>query len=54
MQELLDELNTSNVSTINVLKVRLLCREHPGLIADSNLRVKIWTLFLLGLHGGVF
>ena len=52
MQDLLEELNTSNAST-NVLKIRLLCREHPGLIADSNLRVKIWTLFLLGFQGAV-
>jgi hypothetical protein len=33
---------------INVFRVRMLCRENPGLIATAGLRIKIWTLLLLG------
>lgn len=50
MEELYAELNASP-STINLLKIRLLCRENPGLISNSKSRVKIWTLLLLGSHG---
>jgi hypothetical protein len=53
MEELLAELNAPDAS-INTLKIRLLCREHPGLIAVANLRVEIWTLFLLGFQGTAF
>lgn len=42
---LLDELAAENV---NVLRVRMICRENPGLIATAGLRIKIWTLLLLG------
>jgi hypothetical protein len=42
---LLNELAAENV---NVLRVRMLCRENPGLIATAGLRIKIWTLLLLG------
>jgi hypothetical protein len=33
---------------VNILRVKLLCRENPGLIATAGLRIKIWTLLLLG------
>eukprot|EP01041_Mallomonas_annulata_P002101 gene2101-4106_t len=34
--------------TINALHVRELCRDNPGLIATAGLRIRIWTLLLLG------
>lgn len=42
---LLQELSAD---TVNTLKVRELCRDHPGLIATAGLRVRIWSLLLLG------
>ena len=42
---LLHELSSD---TVNTLKVRELCRDHPGLIATAGLRVRIWSLLLLG------
>jgi hypothetical protein len=42
---LLHELSSD---TVNTLKVRELCRDNPGLIATSSLRVRIWSLLLLG------
>lgn len=35
-------------SAINALRVRALCRDFPGIIATSGLRVRIWALLLLG------
>lgn len=43
--ELIEELSSE---PINVLRVKILCRENPGLIATAGLRIKIWTLLLLG------
>lgn len=37
----------ANVS-VNVLRVRALCRDYPGIIATTGLRIRIWTLLLLG------
>jgi hypothetical protein len=34
--------------TINVLRIRALCRDFPGLIASTGLRARIWSLLLLG------
>jgi hypothetical protein len=44
--QLLDEL--TNEKSINRHRIRSLCREHPGLIAASSLRLKIWRILLLG------
>ncbi len=44
-KKLLQELSRD---TVNVLRVRELCRDNPGLIATAGLRVRIWTLLLLG------
>lgn len=43
--ELIEELSKEPV---NILRVKILCRENPGLIASAGLRIKIWTLLLLG------
>lgn len=43
--ELIKELSNEPV---NILRVKILCRENPGLIASAGLRSKIWTLILLG------
>jgi hypothetical protein len=45
VSELIEELSTE---PINILRVKILCRENPGLIATAGLRIKIWTLLLLG------
>lgn len=45
-EELLELLAAEH---INVLRVKLLCREYPWLISSAGLRVKVWTLFLLGI-----
>jgi hypothetical protein len=42
---LFEELAERNV---NVLRIRALCRDYPGIIATSGLRIRIWTLLLLG------
>lgn len=44
-KQLFDELTKSSV---NVLRVRALCRDYPGIIATTGLRIRIWTLLLLG------
>lgn len=43
--QLLEELSADN---INVLRVRDLCRDNPGLVATAGLRVRVWSLLLLG------
>lgn len=45
LNELIEELSSENV---NILRVKILCKENPGLIATAGLRIKIWTLLLLG------
>lgn len=45
MKELIEELSSESV---NILRVKILCKENPGLIATAGLRIKIWTLLLLG------
>jgi len=48
-KELIEEL--SSIDSINILKIKRLCSNKPGLIASiSGLRLKIWTLLLLGKH----
>lgn len=32
----------------NALRIRALCRDHPGLIASAGLRLKIWSILVLG------
>ena len=44
-KQLFEELTESSV---NVLRVRALCRDFPGIIATTGLRIRIWTLLLLG------
>lgn len=44
-KELFEELT---VGSVNVLRVRALCRDYPGIIATTGLRIRIWTLLLLG------
>lgn len=43
--ELINELSSNPV---NILRVRTLCRNNPGLIAVSELRLRVWKLLLLG------
>eukprot|EP01038_Epipyxis_sp_PR26KG_P010762 gene10762-14453_t len=50
INQLYDELS---YDPINILRVRTLCRENPGLIALAGLRIKIWSLLLLGNIGYV-
>jgi hypothetical protein len=48
-KELIEEL--SSIDNTNILKIKRLCSNKPGLIASiSGLRLKIWTLLLLGKH----
>lgn len=42
---LLEEIASEN---INVLRIRELCRDNPGLIASAGLRIRIWSILLLG------
>lgn len=44
-KQLFEELTKGSV---NVLRVRALCRDYPGIIATTGLRIRIWTLLLLG------
>lgn len=38
---------------VNVLRVKTICLQNPGIIANSGgLRVRIWSLLLLGNEGG--
>ena len=34
---------------LNALRIRGLCREHPGLIASAGLRLKFWSRLELGI-----
>lgn len=43
--QLIEEISSNN---INILKIREICRDNPGLIASAGLRIKIWTILLLG------
>lgn len=44
-RDLLDELSKADV---NILQVRAICRDHPGLIeSNSSLRLRVWSLLLL-------
>ena len=43
--ELIEELSSENP---NILHIKILCRENPGLIASAGLRSKVWSLLLLG------
>jgi hypothetical protein len=45
--QLIDELAHS-AENVNILRVRRLCRDNPGLVASAGLRVKVWTILLLG------
>lgn len=48
-EQLIEELSSDNV---NILHIKILCSNNPGLISSiSNLRIKIWTLLLLGNNG---
>jgi hypothetical protein len=47
-KQLVEELSNSQ---INVLRIRALCRDFPGLIATTGLRIRIWSLLLLGPDG---
>jgi hypothetical protein len=47
---LLDELSASPP---NVLRIRALCRDFPGLISSAGVRVRVWTLLLMGPEAGV-
>ena len=49
-KELIDELAEG---TVNILKVRALCRDYPGIIANTGLRKRIWTRLLLGSDTGL-
>lgn len=42
--ELLEELSQL---PINVLRVRAICRENPGIIEGAGLRLRVWNLLLL-------
>jgi hypothetical protein len=44
-KQLIEELSESSV---NVLRVRALCRDYPGIIATTGLRIRVWTLLLMG------
>lgn len=44
LQLLQNELILQNY---NILKIRQLCQNNPGIIASTSLRTKIWTLLLL-------
>ena len=44
---LIDELSQS-AENVNILRVRRLCRDNPGLVASAGLRIKVWTILLLG------
>ena len=44
---LIDELSNEQ-GNINILRIRNLCRDHPGIISTTGLRLRIWSLLLLG------
>lgn len=41
-------LNELAEESVNVLRIRKLCRDNPGLIESAGLRIRIWSLLLLG------
>jgi hypothetical protein len=41
-------IETLSSNPVNILTVRSLCRENPGLIASAGLRLKTWSVLLLG------
>lgn len=41
-------MGTLSQNPINVLAVRSICCEYPGLIASAGLRLKVWSVLLLG------
>jgi len=48
-KELIEEL--SSTDNVNILRIKILCSNKPGLIASiPGLRLKIWSLLLLGNH----
>jgi len=46
-RHLIDELSNEQ-SNINVLRIRNICRDYPGIISTTGLRLRIWSLLLLG------
>jgi hypothetical protein len=42
---LINELASGNV---NILKIKNICKENPGIISATGLRLKVWALLLLG------
>ena len=46
-RQLVEELAAAQV---NVLRIRALCRDWPGLVSTANVRHRIWSLLLLGPH----
>lgn len=41
-------IDTLSTEPVNILTVRSLCRDNPGLIASAGLRLKAWSVLLLG------
>lgn len=41
-------IDTLSSQPVNILTVRSLCRDNPGLIASAGLRLKTWCILLLG------
>lgn len=41
-------IDTLSTQPVNILTVRSLCRDNPGLIASAGLRLKTWSVLLLG------
>ena len=46
-RHLIDELSNEQ-SNIKVLRIRNICRDYPGIISTTGLRLRIWSLLLLG------
>ena len=42
---LLEELSSNS---INILRIRQICLENPGVIASAGIRIRVWSLLLLG------
>lgn len=49
-ERLIEELS---LIPVNILRIRQLCLETPGLIASAGIRIRIWTLLLLGINNNV-
>ena len=47
VRHLIDELSNEQ-GNINVLRIRNICRDYPGIISTTGLRLRIWSLLLLG------